>query len=534
MNDKAATNHEHAECLTHDIVIYGGTPGGVCAAVAAARGGASVLLIEQTGHVGGLSTSGINTSEAEHILPCSFSGLALDFFKRLGQRYGLDVPLHRWEPHVAEEEFLRLLDENKVSLRYNARVETVAKSAAKISSITLDNGASVHARVFIDASYEGDLMARAGVDCTSGREPVSQYNEPLAGMRFVESPDEVAEYEGPPTADDVIPVSPYGNDGKLLPGFTTLDAIQPGMGDHKVMCYNFRLTLSRSADRVAITAPAGYDPQRYIILSRYFKIAPETALTDLLDFYPFPSGRYNNVSDPMKQVVPTDKWELNNRQNAIISLGYFGGQFDYPEADYQRRREIWQDHRDYTQGLLYFLANDPSVPDAVRRDMQQWGLAHDEYTDHGNWPYYLYVREARRMRGQYVITQHDIQKQRTKPDTVMLGSHWIDSHHVQRVAVSKTGYRNEGRIWTEVKEPFAIPYRALAPKPEDCTNLLVPVCVSASHVAFCSIRLESTWMSLGHAAGTAARLALDSAQSVQDIDISTLQNTLRAEGMILE
>lgn len=520
--------------ITYDIVIYGGTPGGICAAVAAAKNGNSVLLIEQTGHIGGLSTSGINTSEAEHILPCSFSGLALEFLKKLGKHYGLNVPLHRWEPRVAEEVFSQMLEDAGVVVRFNEFVTDTVVESGTIKSLTLNKVTQVTGQVFIDASYEGDLMARSGVDYTFGREAITTYDEPLAGMRFVEDPSEVAEYEGPPTADTPIPVSPYDETGKLLPGFTDINEIKVGEADGKVMCYNFRLTMSRAEDRIPISAPPDYDPKRYVILSRYFKVAPETKLTDLLDFYPFPSGHYNNVSDPMKQVVPSDKWELNNRQNAIISLGYFGGQFDYPEADYSRRREIWEDHRNYTMGLLYFLANDATVPPSVRKEMALWGLAADEYTDHENWPYYLYVREARRMRGAYIMTQHDILTNRDKDDRVMLGSHWIDSHHVQRVAVSKEEYRNEGRIWTEVKTPFAIPYRSLTPKDKECKNLLVPVCVSASHVAFCSIRLESTWMSLGHVAGTAARHALKHNLSVQDIDIIKLQADLREEGIILE
>lgn len=237
--------------------------------------------------------------------------------------------------------------------------------------------------------------------------------------------------------------------------------------------------------------------------------------------------------DGRTRALPGRKWELNNRQDAVISLGHLGGQFCYPEADHAQRRRIWEDHRNHHQGLLYFLVHDRAVPRALRAEAARWGLAPDEFTDNDHWPYHLYVREARRMVGAYVLTQHDIQSHRRKPDSVALGSHWIDGHHVQRVAWSRTRFRNEGRIWVQVTAPFQIPYRCLTPSADDCANLLVPVCASASHVAFCSIRLESTWMALGQAAGVAAALAAEQNRPVQQLDAGTLQEHLLAAGVRL-
>jgi hypothetical protein len=513
-----------------EIVIYGGTPSGVVAAVAAARRGARVLVLEQTRHVGGLSTSGLNTSESEHMLPVSFSGLASEFYRRVGKQYGFDLPLYRWESHVAERVFNEMLDEAGVVVRFEQWVDRVEKQSGKIRQIVMTNGSVVAGKVFVDATYEGDLMARAGISYTFGRESRDEYSEPQAGMRFVESLDELRGTNDSRATDEPIDASPYANDGILLPGFVSADEIVIGGADHKVMNYNYRVTVSRASNRVPITPPPQYNPDAFIILARWLAKSSTVRLRDIVAWMPHPSGRYRADQPAVKQVIEDDKWELNNRQASIISLGHFGGQFEYPDANYEKRRAIIADHRHWNQGLLYFLGHDENVPAALRAEMMHWGLAADEYADNDHWPYYLYIREARRMKGALVMTQHDVLTDRTKPDRIAIGSHWIDSHHVQRVALSKEQFRNEGRIWVPVFEPFDIPYRILTPLAGECENLLVPVCVSASHVAFCSIRLESTWMTLGHAAGTAATLALGAGKPVQEIEIPKLQSALRAEG----
>jgi hypothetical protein len=357
----------------YDVVVYGGVPGGVAAAIAAARNGAKTALIEQTRHVGGLSTSGVNTSEIEHMLEPTYGGIAMEFYRRIGTHYGFDLPQYRWESHVAEQIYLDMLREAGVDVWFEHTLDSVAVEGKRIKSISFKDGLKqVFGKVFIDATYEGDLMARAGVDCTFGRESTKQYNEPLAGIRL---------------QDKDIDASPYDDDGKLLPGFVSMEGLEPGAGDRKVMNYNFRLTVSKGRDRVPFPEPKNFDPRRFIFLGRFLRSRPNTTLHDLIDLYPFPSGKYELDGKGRVKPVPTDKWELNNKQNAIISLGHFGGQFEYPDADHEKRRRIYQDHKDYTQGFFHFLLHDPSVPEALRKETAKWGLAADEFKDNGHWPH---------------------------------------------------------------------------------------------------------------------------------------------------
>jgi hypothetical protein len=506
---------------SYDVVVYGGVPGGVAAAVAAARSGAKTLLIEQTKHVGGLSTSGVNTSEIEHMLEPTYGGIAMEFYRRVGKHYGFDLPQYRWESHVAEQIFVDMLKESGVEVWYDLTIDSAKVEGGAIKSISfIDSDKLASAKVFIDATYEGDLMAAAKVSCTFGREPIKQYDEPLAGIRL---------------RDKDIEASPYDDEGRLLPGFTPMEALKEGEGDKKVMNYNFRLTVSKGPDRVPFPEPSRpVNDRRYIALGRLLKSRPQTTLKDLIDLYPFPSGKYEPDGKGRIRPVPTNKWELNNKQNAIISLGHFGGQFEYPDASPVKRKVIVQDHRDYTLGFFQFLKNDASVPLALKQEVAKWGLSAEEFKDNNNWPYYLYVREARRMIGRYVMKQKDVQTDRKKEDAIALGSHWMDCHHVQRVAVSKTAFRNEGRIWEVTKEPFQIPYRILTPSEKECGNLLVPVAVSASHVAFCTLRLESTWMIMGHAAGAAAAIAAAENRSVQNVDVAKLQDALRKQKQAID
>lgn len=491
-----------------DVVIYGGVPCGIAASIAAAREGASVLLIEPTQHIGGLSTSGINTAETEHMLKWTFGGIAQEFYLRLGTHYGTGKPEYYFESSVAEALYNEMLREAKVTLRLGVRLKIVDMDVKRIRSIGLSDGSSVSAKVFIDAGYEGDLMARAGVSHASGRESRAEFGEEAAGVRFDKTVRHAA------TVDE---------NGKLLPGISAWakDLVE-GAAHLGVMNYNFRLCFAKDpAKQSPIPAPEHYDRTRYRLLENWLKEKAaheeKVKLSDLLDLY----GRRNG------------KYEVNNKQASIISLGHFGGQFDWPNANDEARTKIFADHKDYTLGLLHFLATDDCVPETLRAEMRSWGLHKDEFADNGNFPYQLYVREARRMRGAYVMTQRDVQDDRHKDDAIGMGSHFIDCHHVQRVALSPTEFVNEGRIW-RIGYAYQISYRALTPKAAECTNLLVPGAASYTHVAFCTYRLESTWMIGGHAAGVAAVMAAKENKTVQDVDVPALQKKLREQKQVLD
>lgn len=491
-----------------DVAVYGAVPCGIAAAIAAAREGARVLLIEPTKHIGGLSTSGVNTAESEHMLVWTIGGIALEFYRRLGRHYQTGKPEFYFESSVAEMVYLAMLREAGVELRCGLRVEQTRMAGSRISAISLSGGSTISASVFIDAGYEGDLMARAGVPYAVGRESQSEFNEEAAGIRFERSPVKAV----------TVDIS-----GKLLPGITVWTSeLKEGAAHRGVMNYNFRPTFAREPElKVPIPKPERYDPARFSLLENWLLEASSAnrpvALRQILDIYPRRNG----------------KFEVNNKPAAIISLGHFGAQFDYPDASYPKREEIIAGHWDYTLGLFHFLATHPRVPAALQAEMRSWGLHHDEFADNRNLPYQLYVREARRMKGALIVTQHDVTSNRRKPDSVGICSHFIDSHHVQRCAVSKETFVNEGRIW-RTSMAYQIPYRALTPLQEHCENLLVPGAASFSHVAFSSYRLESVWMIAGHAAGVAAAMAAKAGSGVQMIDVQALQAKLRAQKQVVD
>jgi len=496
--------------VSPDVVVYGGVPCGIAAAISASREGAKVLLIEPTKHVGGLNTSGLNTAETEHMLKWTFGGVAREVYERIGRHYRKWEPAYYFESHVAEKVFTDMLAEAQVEVRCGLRLERVDKEGERIRGITLSDGSTISAKVFVDAGYEGDLMARAGVSCTWGRESRDEFGEDQAGIRF-DPPRKAA------TVDE------HGN---LLPGISGWARdFKEGDGDKRVMNYNWRLTFSNDpATRVPIPAPGHYDRSRFRLLENWLREmtadGKEVKLTDIIDLYGHAPGR-------------KDKREVNNKQAAIISIGHFGGQFEYPDGDYATRERVVADHTDYTLGLLHFLAMDESVPEKLRAETRQWGLHKEEFADNGHWPYQIYVREARRMRGAYVVTQRDVTEDRRKPDSIAMGSHFVDSHHVQRLALSASEFVNEGRIWLE-GWAYQIPYRAITPKSGECSNLLVPGAASYTHVAYCTLRLESTWMMVGHAAGVAAARAAKSGKAVQDLIIANLQERLRAQGQVID
>jgi len=485
-----------------DVVVYGGSAGGAIAAVTAAAEGVSVALLEPGRHIGGMVSGGLGKTDFGN--KTVIGGLSREFFIRLGKYYNKPIAWY-FEPHVAESIFNNWLKAVKVQVFLGHRLERATKRGNQIVRIHTGNGAVFSAKIFIDCSYEGDLMAGAGVSYTWGREGQEVYGESLAGVR---------EYSKYHQFD--VPISGYDESGKLLPCVNEVLRGNPGQGDKKIQAYNFRVCLSnRKENQVPFPRPVNYDSHRYEILRRYLaKRDKDLKLNDIM----------------IVSMMPNGKTDINNR--GPFSTDHIGANWDYPEANYKRRREIWDDHVNYVQGFFYFLANDPSVPKHLQDEINQFGLAKDEFVDSGHWPHQMYVREARRMIGDYVITQKDLQAERTKPDSIGMGSYNIDSHHVQRVVDIDGLLGNEGDMQVRV-QPYEIPYRSLTPKRSECTNLIVPVCISASHVAYSSIRMEPQYMIMGNAAGVAAVYAMNRGVAVQNVDMAWLQKRLRDERQVL-
>lgn len=497
-----------AEIIKADLCVYGGTPGGVTAAIAAAREGASVVLLEQTRHIGGLSTSGLNRDEGEHMHADTLGGLCQQFTREAALRSGFSERavmrgVRQWQSKHAERVFLEMLEKAEVPVHYEQFLERVRMDGTRITGLEVRGGDVYQAKVFIDATYEGDLMAAAGVSHVVGREARETYGEDKAGVRYM---------------DEKVKVSPYDDDGNLL--FGVMPGTPPeefGKSEHPI-CYNVRLNLTTDTDHmVPIEKPASYDPKQHELLARCIEAGYLKRLGEIMGIYDIPGS-------PQKK-------ELNNRQFSYVSMSIPGAQTPWSEASFEEREKIHQRYRDYTHGMLWFLKSDPRVPQDIREDMARYGFCRDEWTDNGHWPWYLYVRAARRMQGAYVLTQHDVTARRDKKDVIHIGSHFIDSHHVARYAFDEHHFINEGRMWQEGMR-FDIPYRAITPKRDECTNLLVPVCVSASNVAFAAIRLEATWMHLGEAAGIAAVMAGET--PVQMVEVPELQSRLREVGIPLD
>ncbi|HET9178304.1 MAG TPA: FAD-dependent oxidoreductase [Terriglobia bacterium] len=497
---------------SYDVVVYGATASGVAAAVAAARQGARVALVEPGSHAGGMVSGGLGHTDTGRVE--TIGGISLEFFKRVGREYNQDVAWD-FEPHVAEDVFKTMAREAGVSVVYDTRLRehgAIQRKSGRITSFTTGRGDVFSGQVFIDASYEGDLMAQSGAAFTWGREGREQYDESLAGAR------EGHEYAGHWFK---VPVSAYDSRHGLLPNVNHGARGKAGAADRKIQAYNFRLCLTKDkSNQVPIPRPDNYNPHEYELLARLIeatakakKIPPR--LEELISISPLPNG----------------KTDINN--NGAFSTDYIGRNWDYPNAGYQRRGESWREHAGYTAGFFYFLGHDRGVPSELRSEMLEWGLAKDEFTDTGNWPFQLYVRESRRMVGEYVMVQRDLETEVAKPDAIGMGSYNTDSHNVQRYVDETGNAQNEGDVEAPTI-PFQIPYRALAPKRQECGNLLVPVCASASHIGYGALRLEPVYMIMGEAAGVAAAMAAGRKQAVQAVDAGALAKELMKRGAVME
>ena len=513
----SAAQQGSAGAASHDfdMVVYGGTAGGVATAVAAARHGLRTVLLEPRDHLGGMVTGGLSRTDVgrREVL----GGLALEFYARVGMRYDIKRYNNRvaWflEPHVGESVFKEMLHEAGVTVlfRHPLREKTgVEKSTGRLRAITTTNGSRFTGKVFADCSYEGDLMAQAAVSYTWGREASSMYGETLAGVR-----------DRTPKHQFLVDIPARDANGNLYPEISSEPVAKPGEGDQKVQAYNFRMiTTNDPANRVPWPRPEGYDPKRYQLLALLLE-AEQKRL-----------GRPQVFQElTLIAPIPNRKADFNNQ--GPFSTDYIGKNYDYPDANYARRQEIWDDHVRYVQGYYYFLANDPRVALSLRQEVNEWGLCRDEYEDNGHWPNQLYVREARRMVGEYVMRQQDLQTDQKKADVIGMGSYNSDSHNIQRIVNAKGFVENEGDMQVPVT-PYQMAYRMILPKGAECTNLLVPVPFSATHVAYSSLRMEPQYMIIGHAAGVAASIALASNKAVQEIDVKKLQSTLLAEGAVFD
>jgi hypothetical protein len=500
--------------VTSDLVVYGGTASGIVTAYSASREGLRVVLLEPGTHLGGMVTGGLSATDVGDFTV--IGGNAREFYLRAASHYGLPDLNNgtNWlsEPHVSEEVLLAMLHEAHVKVYLHERLrehDGVRRSGTSILSLTTEDGKQWEAKVFADCSYEGDLMAQAKVSYTWGREATSEYGEDLAGVR-AHTPGHQFQWK----------LSALDDQGRLLPEIDPGALAAPGSGDKHIQAYNFRAILTNAPDnRLPFTRPAGYNRAQFALLERY------------LNEFQSHMGREPHFKDLTNPVaIPNEKADFNN--NGPVSTDFIGHSWSYPEGTYAERDAIWRQHLLYFQSFFYFLSQDASVPVSLRTEVNQWGLSRDEFSATDHWPPQLYIREGRRMLGQYVMRQADLQQDRTKPDSIGMGSYNSDSHNEQRVAMPDGSVQNEGDVEVPV-QPYEIAYRVITPKSSESSNLLVPVCLSATHAAYSSIRMEPQYMIIGQAAGVAAALAVHLHVAVQEIPIQELQKRLRRHGAIL-
>ncbi|MCB0687980.1 MAG: FAD-dependent oxidoreductase [Saprospiraceae bacterium] len=530
---EAVVPSEH-ESGNADIIVYGGTSAAIIAAVEGVQSGKSVIVVSPDKHLGGMTSGGLGFTDTGN--KAVIGGLSRDFYHRLWQHYNTDEAW-KWqarseygnkgqgtpaidgenrtmwifEPHVAEAVYEDLVRDFHLQVdrdEWLDREQGVQKENGRIISIRTLSGKTYTGKMFIDATYEGDLMAAAGVPYDVGRESEDTYGEEWNGVQTG------VLHHGHWFKTDISPYKIPGDPSSgLVYGVSAAYPGDKGAGDDKVQAYCFRTCMTNhEANRLPFPRPEGYDSTKYELLGRVFDAGWK---------------EWFNKFD----LIPNHKTDTNN--HGPFSSDNIGMNYDYPEASYERRKEIIAEHEQYQKGLLYYVANDPRVPDDIQTEMQTWGLAKDEFIDNGNWPHQIYVRESRRMIGDFVMTENELLKRRETPRPVGMGSYTMDSHNVQRY-IKPDGYvQNEGDIGVSTNGPYSISYGSLIPKKEDCENLLVPVCVSSSHIAYGSIRMEPVFMILGQSAAAAAGLAIDKDIAVQDVDYEELKSDLLAKGQVL-
>jgi FAD dependent oxidoreductase len=491
-----------------DIVVYGGTSAGVIAAYSAKKLGKTVILIEPGSHLGGLSSGGLGQTDIGNKF--AITGLSRDFYKRIGAHYGV---AEQWifEPHVAENIFKSYIKETKIKVLFLKRIVEVHKNGLAINSIVLENSnqptmphLTIQAKQFIDCSYEGDLLAKAGVSYTVGREANSQYGETFNGIQLLDKhqfPDGIDPYK--------IPGKPESG---LLWGISDVELLPNGTTDKSVQAYNFRLCLTTDINnKIEITKPTDYDSSRYELLLRQIAITKPKELTwQLMHIQPMPNA----------------KTDINNCGG--FSTDMIGANYNYAEADYDTRNAIIREHENYTKGLLYFIGHDNRIPKHLQAEMLKYGYPKDEYIDNEHFTTQIYVREARRMVGEYVMTQANCEGKTIAPNAIGLAAYTMDSHNCQRLVVNGM-VKNEGDVQVGGFPPYPIDFGAIVPKKTECINLTVPVCLSATHIAYGSIRMEPVFMVLAQSAALASVMAINSKRFIQNIDLNKMIEKLKTD-----
>lgn len=523
------------ESLTTDVIVYGGTSAAITAAVQVVKMGKSVIVVSPDKHLGGLTSSGLGFTDTGD--KSVIGGLSREFYQRVFNYYdkdetwkwqtkedygnvgqgtpaidGANKTMWIFEPHIAENIFEDFVREYEIPVYRNEfldRKSGVQMKDGKIMAIATLNGKTYKADVFIDATYEGDLMATAGVKYHVGREPNSKYDEKWNGIQLgvLHHQHHFGDRK----------ISPYKIPGDatsgVLPRISTEHPGIKGEGDDRLQAYCFRMCLTNVAEnRVPFEKPEGYDPEQYQLLARVY----ETGWDETF-----------NKFDP----IPNLKTDTNN--HGPFSTDNIGMNYDYPEASYERRKEIIKEHETYQKGLLYFLATDSRLPEDVQAAFNTWGLAKDEFIENGNWPHQIYVREARRMIGEYVMTENEILGKKPVDKSIGMGSYTMDSHNVQRYITDEGYVQNEGDIGVHPEKPYQIHLGTILPKKEECSNLIVPVAVSSSHIAFGSIRMEPVFMLLGQSAATIAVMASEGNSAVQEVSYNKIKERLEKDGQVL-
>ncbi|QDU88857.1 Acetylxylan esterase precursor [Pirellulimonas nuda] len=527
-----------AAVVTRDVCVYGATVGGITAAIQSARQGKSVVLVEPGRHIGGMTTGGLGATDIGN--KGVIGGISREFYQRVAKHYaddaawrwesrddffahrskrttleevsGPDATMWTFEPHVAERILNEMLADNGCVVQFQQRLSIATMEGQRIVAIKTDAGDVYRAKIYVDATYEGDLLAMAGVSYRVGREANAQYNETLNGIREHTPKNQI--YGG--VDPYVVPGDPASG---LIPLVQRGSGGIPGDGDQRVQAYNFRLCFTNVAEnRRELTVPDNYDPALYELAARRAEKIVESGKQPVL----------SNFCNPVW--MPNSKTDINNSQG--ISTDFIGMNYDYPDGDYATRDRIWKSHKDYILGFWHFMSTSPRVPQGLRQEFASFGPCKDEFTGDAGWPHQMYVREARRMVSDYVMTEHNCRGKEVADDPVGMAAYGMDSHNCQRI-VQDGAARNEGDVQQHGLKPYPISYRAIVPAKGECQNLLAPVCVSATHIAFGSVRMEPVFMVLGQSAGAAAVIAIDADTSVQDVDYQKLRSRLLADGQVL-